>query len=240
MRRLVVVTGGTRGIGFGVSQALVAAGYRVIVIARTLSPKLEAAMAADPEAWSFAQWDLSNIDTLGRLARALRDIGPVYGLVNNAGIGTPSILSSMPDSQIQQIVRLNVLSPLTLTKYLVRPMMAARAGRIINMSSIVAGTGYSGLSVYSASKASLIGFTRSLAREVGSLGITVNAVAPGFIDTEMTLGLHENHRQQITRRSALQRMPTVQDIAAAVAFLMSEQAAGITGTVMTVDAGNTA
>ncbi len=240
MRRLVVVTGGTRGIGLGVSQALVEAGYRVIVIARRPGAELEAAMATDPEAWSFAQWDLSEIDTLGRLARGLRDIGPVYGLVNNAGIGTAGILSSMPDSQIQQLVRLNVLSPLTLTKYLLRPMMTARAGRIINMSSIVASTGFSGLSVYSASKASLIGFTRSLAREVGSLGITVNAVAPGFVDTEMTLGLQDNHRQQVIRRSALQRLPTVRDVAAAVAFLMSGQAANITGTVMTVDAGNTA
>ena len=240
MRRLVVVTGGTRGIGLAVSQALVAAGYRVIVIARKLSPELETVMQAQPEAWSFTQWDLSEIDTLGQLARVVRDIGQMYGLVNNAGIGTPGILSSMPDSHIEQIVRMNVLSPLTLTKYLVRPMMAARAGRIVNMSSIVASTGYSGLAVYSASKASLIGFTRSLAREVGSLGITVNAVAPGFIDTEMTHDLGESQRRQIARRSALQRMPTVQEVAAAVEFLMSEKAASITGTVVTVDAGNTA
>ena len=240
MRRLVVVTGGTRGIGLAVSRSLVAAGYRVNVIARSLGPELETVMQAEPEAWSFTRWDLSEIDSLGHLARAVREIGQVYGLVNNAGIGTPGILSSMPDSQIQQIVRMNVLSPLTLTKYLVRPMMAARAGRIVNMSSVVASTGYSGLAVYSASKASLIGFTRSLAREVGPLGITVNAVAPGFVDTEMTHDLNQTQRQQIVRRSALQRLPTVQDVAAAVEFLMSENAANITGTVMTVDAGNTA
>jgi 3-oxoacyl-[acyl-carrier protein] reductase len=236
----VVVTGGSRGIGLAVSRALVAAGYRVIVVARKVSPELAAALDTQPEAWSFVEWDLSAIETLGQLAHALRDIGPVYGLVNNAGIGTPGILSAMPDSYIQQIMRLNALSPLILTKYLVRPMMAARAGRIISMTSIVASTGYSGLTVYSASKASLIGFTHSLAREVGSLGITVNAVAPGFIETEMTHDLTAKQRQQIAHRSALQRTPTVQDVAAAVEFLMSEKAANITGTVMTVDAGNTA
>jgi 3-oxoacyl-[acyl-carrier protein] reductase len=236
----VVVTGGSRGIGLAVSKALVSAGYQVIVVARKAGPELTSILDTQPEAWSFMPWDLSRIETLRDLAHALRDVGSIYGLVNNAGIGTPGILSSMPDSQIQQIVQMNVLSPLTLTKYLVRPMMAARAGRIINMSSIVASTGYSGLAAYGASKASLIGFTRSLAREVGSLGITVNAVAPGFIETDMTHGLTEKHHQQIMRRSALQRMANTQDVAAAVEFLMSDKAANITGTVMTVDAGNSA
>ena len=118
--------------------------------------------------------------------------------------------------------------------------MNARCGRIINISSIVSSTGYSGLAIYSATKASMVGFTRSLAREVGSLGITVNAVAPGFLDTDMTHELNLKQREQIKRRSALQRMATVDDVAAAVEFLMSERAANITGTVMTVDAGNIA
>jgi 3-oxoacyl-[acyl-carrier protein] reductase len=111
---------------------------------------------------------------------------------------------------------------------------------VVNIASIVATTGYAGLSAYSASKAAMLGFTRALAREVGSLTITVNAVAPGFIDTEMTHGLTERQRQQIVRRSALQRMATIGDAANTVAFLMSDKAAHITGTVLTVDAGNTA
>jgi 3-oxoacyl-[acyl-carrier protein] reductase len=129
---------------------------------------------------------------------------------------------------------------MVLTKHVVRSMMADGGGRIVNISSIVAFTGYSGLAVYAATKASLIGFTRSLAREVGRAGVNVNAVAPGFVSTEMTQGMTEESRAQIARRSALKRMVDVDDVANAVDFLMSERAKNITGTVVTVDAGNTA
>ena len=112
--------------------------------------------------------------------------GPFYGLVNNAALGTEGLLSNMHNSDIEKLVRLNTVSPIVLTKYVVRGMMTAGEGRIVNISSIIASTGYSGLSVYGATKASMLGFTRSLAREVGGLGITVNAVAPGFMQTDMT------------------------------------------------------
>jgi 3-oxoacyl-[acyl-carrier protein] reductase len=144
-------------------------------------------------------------------------------------------------AQIEQVVGLNVVSPILLSKYALRSMMADGAGgRIVNLASIVAFTGYSGLSVYAATKASMIGFTRSLAREVGRTGVTVNAVAPGFVDTEMTSSMSEEHRERIARRSALRRMVEVDDVAAAVEYLLSDGARNITGTVMTVDAGNTA
>jgi 3-oxoacyl-[acyl-carrier protein] reductase len=142
--------------------------------------------------------------------------------------------------EIEKVVRLNTTSPMVLTKYVVRAMMADGGGRIVNISSIVASTGYSGLSVYAATKASLLGFTRSLAREVGRAGINVNAVAPGFVATDMTQSLTEEDKQKIVRRSALKRMVDVDDVANAVEFLMSERAKNITGTVITVDAGNTA
>src|SRR5262249_7282047 len=152
--------------------------------------------------------------------------------------GTLALTSA---TQIERVVRLNVVSPILLSKYVLRLMMADGAGgRIVNVASIVAFTGYSGLSVYAATKASMIGFTRSLAREVGRTGITVNAIAPGFVDTEMTQGLTPEHREQIVRRSALRRMVEVEDVAAAVKYLLSDDARNITGTVLTVDAGNTA
>jgi 3-oxoacyl-[acyl-carrier protein] reductase len=118
-------------------------------------------------------------------------------------------------------------------------MMAQGQGRIVNMASIVAATGFNGLSVYGATKASLVGFTKSLARELGGLGVTVNAVAPGFIKTDLTAGMSEKDRERIANRSALRRLAEVSDVAAAVSYLMSEGAKNVTGTVLTVDAGGT-
>ncbi len=225
--------------------ALASAGYRVIAIARGPSPELNAATAQTAQnaqgAIEFKACDLSDLTLIAPLVRAIRaDFGPVYGLVNNAGLGTSGILANMRDRDIERLVRLNTVSPMVLTKYVLKSMMSAREGRIINMASIVAATGYSGLSVYSATKASLIGFTRSLAREVGELGITVNALAPGFIDTEMTQELNEAQRDKIARRSALKRMPQPADVARSVEFLLGEGGRNITGTVITIDAGNTA
>jgi len=168
------------------------------------------------------------------------EFGPLYGLVNNAGLGTAGLLGTMRDTDIERLVRLNTLSPIVMTKYVLRSMMSERQGRIVNISSIVAATGYTGLSVYSATKSSLLGFTRSLAREVGGLGITVNAIAPGFIDTEMTHDLTAPQRAQIARRSALGRMAEAADVARSVEFLFGESGRNITGTVLTIDAGNTA
>ncbi len=146
----------------------------------------------------------------------------------------------MHNAKIEELIRVNTLSPIVLTKYVVRAMMADGAGRIVNVASIIGATGYSGLSVYGASKASMIGFTRSLAREVGPLGITVNAVAPGFLATDMTHALAAEQREKIVRRSALHRLAEVDDVANAVEFLLSDKARNITGTVLTVDAGATA
>jgi 3-oxoacyl-[acyl-carrier protein] reductase len=189
----------------------------------------------------FRACDLSDIAAIGPLVKALRaDFGPLYGLVNNAGLGSSGLLSNMRDPEIERLIQLNTVAPILLSKYVVRSMMSQREGRIINIASIVASTGYGGLSVYSATKASMLGFTRSLAREVGELGITVNAVAPGFIATDMTQELDEPQRQQIARRSALKRMADPIDVARGVEFLLGDAGRNITGTTLTIDAGNTA
>src|SRR5207344_3029418 len=149
-------------------------------------------------------------------------------------------LANMHNTQIEALLRVNVLSPIVLTKYVVRQMMAGGAGRIINMSSIIGSTVYNGLSVYGATKAASTGFTRSLAREVGKLGITVNAIAPGFIDTELTQSLSEDQRKRIAGRSALRRLPETDDVARMVEYLRGDGGRNITGSVLTIDAGNTA
>ncbi len=240
----VVVTGGSRGIGLAITRRLAAAGYGVIAVARRESEELTAAIAEvsqGPGSIAFKAYDLGDIDGLAGFAKSLRqDFGKIYGLVNNAGIGTEGVLATMHNSQIETLLRINVTSPIVLTKYIVRQMMADGAGRVINMSSIIGSTGYNGLSVYGATKAAAIGFTRSLAREVGRLGITVNAIAPGFIDTELTAGLAGEGRQKIAGRSALRRLAEPDDVARMVEFLLGDGGRNITGTVQTIDAGNTA
>ena len=241
----VVVTGGSRGIGLAIAQRLAGAGYHVIAVARRESDELRAAIGEVTKQGSgrldFRAFDLSDVDAIPAFVKSLRDqFGAIYGLVNNAGIGTEGLLATMHNSQIEALMRLNVLSPIILTKYVVRHMMADGAGRIINMSSIIASTGYNGLSVYGATKAAATGFTRSLAREVGKLGITVNAIAPGFVDTELTQNLGPEQKQRIAGRSALRRLPETDDVARMVEYLLGEGGRNITGSVLTVDAGNTA
>jgi 3-oxoacyl-[acyl-carrier protein] reductase len=243
--RNVLVTGASRGLGLGIARRLATAGYQVIAVARSNSKPLTEAIAEAERggrgSLRFAPCDLGDIDAIPDLIKNLRkEFGPLYGLVNNAAVGHDGALAVMHNSRIEELVRLNTLSPLILTKYVVRGMMADGAGRIVNVASIIGFTGYSGLAAYAATKAAMLGFTRSLAREVGRLGINVNAVAPGFLDTEMTHGLAGEQRAQVVRRSALRRLADVDDVANAVEFLLGDGARSISGTVLTVDAGATA
>lgn len=241
----MVVTGGSRGLGLGIARRLSEAGYSVVAVARKQNSQLTAAIqeseASNPGSFHFVPFDLAEIDQIPGLVKSLRkNFGPIYGLVNNAGISYDGALAMMPTSQIEHLVRVNTLSPIVLTKYVVRSMMSDGGGRIVNLASIMAFTGYSGLSVYGATKSSIVGFSRSLAREVGRMGVNVNSVAPGFVDTDLTHGLKDEQRQAIERRSALKRLVEVEDVANAVEFLLSDKSKNITGTVITVDAGSTA
>ena len=238
--RNVLVSGGSRGVGLAIAKKLAADGFRVFALARKESAALAAAIAAQPQI-GFVPFDLSQLDLIADLVRDLKaEHGPLYGLINNAALGTEGLLSNIHNSDIERLVRLNTMSPIILTKYAARSMMLGNGGRVINISSIVADNGADGLSVYAATKASMVGFTRSLARELGKMNVTVNAVAPGFMETEMTEGMSDAQRDKIARRSALRRLVDVEDVAHAVSYLMSDGARNVTGTVLTVDAGNTA
>ncbi|MBV8807266.1 MAG: SDR family oxidoreductase [Acidobacteriaceae bacterium] len=243
--RNVIVTGGSRGLGLEVARKLAAEGYRAVAVARNMNDELasviEQAERSRPGSLCFVPFDLACVETIPELVSNLcKQFGTIYGLVNNAALGLDGALGTMPNSDIERLIRLNTLSPIVLTKYVVRRMMSDGGGRIVNIASITAFTGYSGLSVYAATKSSMIGFTRSLAREVGRLGINANAVAPGFMNTVMTRGMDEEQREKIARRSALRRFPALEEVADAVEFLLGDKSKSVTGTVLTVDAGTTA
>ena len=240
--KTILVTGGTRGLGLAICRQLLENGFRVIACGRTLTASLQELIGAHPERCFFEHLDLSDIDKVRENTQQVlknhKEL-KVYGLVNNAAVGTDGVLATMHDSQISNLLNINVTSTILVTKYVMRGMLLRGEGRIINISSIIASTGYSGLSVYAASKAALEGFTKSLAREVGRAGINVNTVAPGYMKTDMTSGINEEKLATIVRRSPLKKLPAPEDVAKAVGFLLGDAGDMITGTMFTVDAGNT-
>lgn len=240
MSDLVIVTGASRGLGLAICQQLLQANYRVLALSRTESAELAALRQQQP-ALEFEAVDLAKLEELPALCTSwMKRYGRPYALINNAAVGFDGVLATMHNSEIHQLLALNIEAPILLCKYLLRPMLLNRSGRIINISSIIARTGFNGLSVYAASKAALEGFSKSLAREVGKAGITVNCIAPGYMQTEMTQSLQGDKLESIKRRSPLGRLATPDDAAAAVLYLLSAQAGAVTGTVLTVDAGSTA
>jgi len=239
-KRVVLVTGGNRGLGFSIVQSLSEAGYKVVGAARSCTPELKELIEQNGNV-AFEPLDLAERRGLHEWAKSFVDkFGAPYALINNAAIAHDGVLGTMHESQIEEVIAINVTSTLILTKYISRSMLRNRLGRIVNISSIIASTGFNGLSVYAASKAALNGFTKSLSRELGKVNITVNAIAPGYMETSMSEGINNTQLDQIRRRSALKRLAKTSEVASTVKYLLSEDAAAITGTVLTVDAGNTA
>lgn len=238
MKKNVLVTGATKGIGLCITKMLIDQGYNVIGLGRSPSAELKAFL--DHPRFSFNRFDLNELDEIpAMVAEVTKEHGPLYGLVNNAGIGLDGVLATQHVSDISRVLRVNLEAAIILTKYACRSMLIKRQGRVVNISSIIATTGFSGLSAYAASKAGLEGFTRSLSRELGKVSVTVNCVAPGFVETDMTVGLPDAKMDSIRRRAPL-GLPAPEDIAHAVAYLLSDAAARVTGTVVTVDGGSTA
>lgn len=234
----VLVTGATRGIGLCITKTLIDQGYYVIGLGRSPSAELDALF--NHHNFSFIRFDMNDLDDIPvMVAKVTKNHGPLYGLVNNAGIGLDGVLATQHVRDISRVLRVNLEAAIVLTKYACRSMLIKRQGRIVNISSIIATTGFNGLSAYAASKAGLEGFTRSLSRELGKISVTVNCVAPGFVETDMTVGLPDEKMEAIRRRSSL-GLPSPEDVAHVVAYLMSQKAARMTGTVMTVDGGSTA
>ena len=238
--RVALVTGASRGIGAGIADALAGAGATVIGTATSGAgaDAIEARLQAINPACRGSALDVNDataIDTL--VAEISADPGAPLILVNNAGITRDQILLRMKEDEWDDIIDTNLRSVFRLSKACLRGMMKARFGRIINISSVVASMGNPGQANYAAAKAGMIGFTKSLAREIGSRGITVNVVAPGFIDTDMTRALDDQQRESLVRDIPLQRLGAVEDIAEAVLYLASDAGGYVTGQTLHVNGG---
>jgi 3-oxoacyl-[acyl-carrier protein] reductase len=235
--KVAVVTGGSQGIGLAIAQALAGAGAKVAVLGRNGGRAQEAAQGLGGGAQGFA-CDVSDAaqaeTTLGAVDKAL---GPVDILVNNAGITRDNLLFRIAEDDWDQVLDTNLKGAFLMTKLAARGMIKRRWGRVVNITSVVGLTGNKGQSNYAASKAGLIGFTKAVAKELASRNVLVNAVAPGYIDTEMTRGIAEEAKQALQAAIPLGRLGQGADVAAAVLFLASDWASYITGQVLVVDGG---
>ncbi|HOZ07336.1 MAG TPA: 3-oxoacyl-[acyl-carrier-protein] reductase [candidate division Zixibacteria bacterium] len=235
--KTVVVTGSARGIGRAIAERFARAGARV-VISDVDDAALAAAAAAMPgEAIGVRADVTSSADAEALIAAAQERFGSVDVVVNNAGVTRDTLLVRMDEKDWDMVLDINLKGAFLVTKSAAKVMMKQRSGRIINVSSVVGLFGNAGQTNYAASKAGLLGLTKSAAKELGARGITVNAVAPGFIETDMTRVLPEEARARFLERSVIKRAGTPDDVAAAVMFLASDAAAYITGHVIAVDGG---
>jgi 3-oxoacyl-[acyl-carrier protein] reductase len=241
-RKAALITGGSRGLGAELVEAFLDEGYCVSACARSETDAVRkwAEGADTKDRFQFIAADVSDPAAAERFVKeAASRWGRIDVLVNNAGVAREGVVGLFGDDAIDQVVDLNLKGTLYVTRAASRAMLARRSGAIVNVSSVVGISGYRGLSVYGATKAALDGLTRSLARELGSRGITVNGVAPGYLSTEMTHGLSEEQLGQIGRRTPLGRLGEPKDVARAVLFLTDPANTYITGHVLVVDGGLT-
>jgi len=237
---IALVTGASRGIGRAIALALGKQGAKVVGTATTEKGAAAIQTGFDEEALRGLGLvlDVTDVDAIDPLMKQLKDtFGAPSILVNNAGITRDNLLVRMKEDEWGAVIDTNLSSIFRLSKACLRGMMKAKHGRIINIASVVAATGNPGQANYCAAKAGMIGFSKSLAREVGARGITVNTIAPGFIDTEMTRSLADDQRESLIKQIPLGRLGDVDDIASAAVFLASPQAAYITGETLHVNGG---
>jgi 3-oxoacyl-[acyl-carrier protein] reductase len=240
-RESVLISGGSRGLGLAIVKSLLADGHFVATFSRKPSAEIDDLIAQYGERFTFSRCDMKET---GRFKELIKDfegkIGRISALVNNAGIVSEDLLARQSEDEIEKLMSVNLSGPLLLTRAAVRGMMIAGRGSIVNISSIVSVSGYKGTVAYSATKGGLNAMTRALARELGGRGITVNTVAPGYMETELVAHMDPAKLKQIVRRTPLGRPGTVNDVVGVVRFLLSDEAKFVTGQTIVVDGGLTA
>lgn len=241
MNKVALITGGTRGIGKEIAYTLAEENYDIIINYRTENEelmKLKKEIEQKRVRCLLLKGDVSKFEDCKKLVEeAINRMNHIDVLVNNAGITKDMLLMRMKPEDFNEVINVNLIGTFNMTKNVINYMMKERKGRIINVSSVVGISGNAGQTNYAASKAGIIGFTKSLAKEVASRNILVNAIAPGFIQTDMTNILKENVKDEIAKTIPLKRMGTAKDVANVVKFLVSEDSSYITGQVIQVDGG---
>ena len=241
MGRVAFITGATRGIGRQIAITLAKSGCDIAVNYRTENDDLKSIkqeIESNNVKFFAVQGDVSNYEDCERCVKEIiAEFGQIDILVNNAGITRDTLLIRMKKEDFEQVINVNLIGTFNVTKNVIPYMLKARSGRIVNISSVVGISGNAGQTNYAASKAGIIGFTKSLAKEVASRGVLVNAVAPGFIQTQMTEVLKDEVKEEIAKTIPLKRMGTAQDVANVVNFLTSEDSSYVTGQVINVDGG---
>ena len=241
MNKIALITGGTRGIGKQIALTFAKEGYNIALNYRTENEDLKNTkkeIESNNLKCIAVQGDVTNFKDCEQFVKQIvEEFGNIDVLVNNAGITKDTLLMRMKEEDFKQVIDTNLIGTFNVTKNVIGNMLKARNGRIINISSVVGISGNAGQTNYSASKAGIIGFTKSLAKEVASRNITVNAVAPGFIETQMTDVLKDDIKEEIAKKIPLKRMGTPQDVANVVKFLASNDSSYITGQVINIDGG---
>lgn len=239
--KVVVVSGGSKGLGLSICQLLLDKGFSVATFSRSNSDKLTALQQQYPDQLYWQSVDISNAEQLNAFIKETKTrLGRIGYLVNSAGMAIEGLMTLMKPQDVSRMMQVNVEGAVALSQKCVKQMMVGGGGAIVNISSIVGHRGYKGVAAYAATKAALDGMTRAMAAELGSMGIRVNSVSPGFMETDMTSELTEKQIARITRRTPLGRLGTVEDVADVVNFLLSEDARFVTGQTITVDGGFTA
>lgn len=239
--KTIIVTGGSRGLGLNIINSLLEdTDFKIINVSRAASGDLQLLMNTTSRV-QHIDFDFTDLSGIYELSKKISSMSErIYGLINNAAIGGDGVLATQHINDITKIINVNQIAPILMSKYIGRLMLKYREGHIINISSVVATTGYSGLSVYASTKAGLVGFTRSLSREYGKYGVCVNAVLPGFMKTDMTNSIGDENLNKIANRSPTKSLPTTKSVASIVKAIVTTDDCSINGSEFVIDSGNSA